>query len=122
MTTIQSAKFQISVVIQSTYFVNDISSYTHDTFYKNKMDLKEQKRSKLRKIQLLDESFDQILMLNPEFHWLRQIATTLCKFHWQFWIFLDAIAKAKKLICKSKAQNLKQVSLTKSFFSFGNGI
>ena len=24
--------------------------------------------------------------LNPEFHWLRQIATTLCKFHWQFWI------------------------------------
>ena len=29
--------------------------------------------------------------------------------------FLDAIAKAKKLSCKSIAQNLKQVSLTKSF-------
>ena len=29
--------------------------------------------------------------------------------------FLDAIAKAKKLIRKSIAQNLKQVSLTKSF-------
>ena len=55
-------------------------------------------------------------MLNPEFHWQRQIATTLREFHWQFWIiFLDAIAKAKKLIRKSIAQNLKQVSLTKSF-------
>ena len=31
--------------------------------------------------------------------------------------FLDAIAKAKKLICKSIAQNLKQVSLTKSFLA-----
>ena len=31
-------------------------------------------------------------MLDPEFHWLRQIATTLRKFHWRF---LDAIAKAK---------------------------
>ena len=38
-----------------------------------------------------------ICLLNPEFHWLHQIATTLRKFHWQFWmIFLDAIAKAKK--------------------------
>ena len=55
-------------------------------------------------------------MLNPEFHWLRQIATTLRKFHWWFWIFLDAIAKAKKLIRKSIAQNLKPVSLTKRFF------
>ena len=54
-------------------------------------------------------------MLNPEFHWLRQIATTLSKFCWWFWIFLDAIAKAKKLIWESIAQNLKQVSLTKSF-------
>ena len=61
------------------------------------------------------------LMLNPEFHWLRQIATTLSKFHWQFWIFLDAIAKAKKLIRKSIAQNLKWVSLTKKF-RFGNGV
>ena len=56
-------------------------------------------------------------MLNPEFHWLRQIATTLRKFHWQFWIFLEAIAKAKKLIHKSIAQILKQVSLTKSFLA-----
>ena len=56
-----------------------------------------------------------ILLLNPEFHWLHQIATTLSMFHWRFWIFLDAIAKAKKLIRKSIAQNLKQVSLTKSF-------
>ena len=32
-------------------------------------------------------------------------------------IFLDAIAKAKKLICKSIAQNLKLVSLTKIFLA-----
>ena len=32
-------------------------------------------------------------------------------------IFLDAIAKTKKLICESIAQNLKQVSLTKSFLA-----
>ena len=57
-------------------------------------------------------------LLDPEFHWLCQIATTLCKFHWQFWIiFLDAIAKAKKLIHESIAKNLKQVSLTKSFLA-----
>ena len=31
--------------------------------------------------------------------------------------FLGAIAKAKKLICESIAQNLKQVSLTKSFLA-----
>ena len=36
--------------------------------------------------------------------------------------FLDAIAKAKKLICESIAQNIKPVSLNKSFFDFGNGI
>ena len=30
-------------------------------------------------------------------------------------VFLDAIAKAKKLICESIAQNLMPVSLTKSF-------
>ena len=56
-------------------------------------------------------------MLNPEFHWLHQIATTLHKFHWQFWIFLDAIVKAKKLIRKSIAQNLKQDSLIRSFLA-----
>ena len=55
--------------------------------------------------------------LNPQFHWLRQITISLHKFHWQFWIFLDAIAKSKKLICESIAQNLKQVSLTKSFLA-----
>ena len=37
-------------------------------------------------------------------------------------VFLDAIAKANKLICKTIAQNLMPVSLTKSCFSFGNGI
>ena len=56
-------------------------------------------------------------LLNTEFHWLRQITTNLSEFHWWFWIFLDAIAKAKKLICKSIAQNLKQVSLTKIFLA-----
>ena len=35
--------------------------------------------------------------------------------------FLDAIAKAKKLICESIAQNLEQDSLTRKLFSFGNG-
>ena len=35
--------------------------------------------------------------------------------------FLDAIAKAKKLICKSIAQNLEQDLLTRRLFSFGNG-
>ena len=63
--------------------------------------------------------FTVCVLLNPEFHWLRQIANTLRKFHWWFWIFLDAIAKAKILICKSIAQTLKRVSLTKTFFSFG---
>ena len=58
-----------------------------------------------------------IMEQNPKFHWLRQIATTLSKFHWMFWIFLDAIAKAKTPIHKSIAQNLKQVSLTKSFLA-----
>ena len=44
--------------------------------------------------------------------------TTLRKVHKQFWIiFFDAIAKAKKLICESIVQNLKQVSLTKSFLA-----
>ena len=35
--------------------------------------------------------------------------------------FLDVIAKAKKLIHKSIAQNLEQDSLTRRLFSFGNG-
>ena len=38
------------------------------------------------------------VLLNPKFHWLHQIATTFWEFHWRFWIFLDAIAKAKNLI------------------------
>ena len=37
-------------------------------------------------------------------------------------IFLDTIDKAKKLICKSIAQNLKQGPLTQRYFSFGNGV
>ena len=45
------------------------------------------------------------VVLNP---WLHQIATTLSEFHWRFGIFLDAIAKAKKLNCESIAQNLKE--------------
>ena len=57
-------------------------------------------------------------MLNPKFHWWRQIATTLREFHWRFWIiFLDAIAKVKKIIREAIAQNLKPVSLTKSFLA-----
>ena len=36
--------------------------------------------------------------------------------------FFGCNPKAKKIICKSIAQNLKQVSLTKRFFSFGNGV
>ena len=55
-----------------------------------------------------------VLMLDPEFHWLRQIATTMRQF---LWLFLNAIAKAKKLIRESNA------SFTdKEFLSFGNGI
>ena len=60
------------------------------------------------------------LMINPEIHWQRQFATTLHKFHWQFLIF-TAMAKAKKLVCKSIAQDLEQVSLTKRLFRFRNG-
>ena len=48
-------------------------------------------------------------------------ATTLRKFHYQFWIFLEAITKDKKLNCKSIAQNLEQDLLTRRLFSFGNG-
>ena len=36
-------------------------------------------------------------------------------------ILLDAINKAKKLICESIAQNLEQDLLTRKLFSFGNG-
>ena len=68
------------------------------------------------------QSMKRPTMLNPEFHSLCQIATSLSEFQWQFWIFLNAIAKAKKLICKSKTQNLGQVLLTKRLFSFGNGV
>ena len=57
------------------------------------------------------------LLLNPEFHWLRQITTTLRKFHWRFWIiFLDAIAKAKKLIRKSIAKPLSHWNWQVYFF------
>ena len=76
----------------------------------------------MEKLSMCGQGFNKSQMLNPKFHWLHQIATTLRNFHWQFWIFLDAIAKAKKLIYKSIAQNLKRVSLAKRFFSFGNGV
>ena len=67
---------------------------------------------------IFDYWANPVVLLNPKLHWLRQIVTTLREFHWWFWIiFLDAIAKAKKLICESIAQNLKRVSLTKSFLA-----
>ena len=56
------------------------------------------------------------LLLNPEFHWLHQIMTTTV-----LDFFLDAIAKAKKLICEYIAQNLEQDLLTRRLFSFANG-
>ena len=57
-------------------------------------------------------------MLNPKFHSLRQIMTTLREFHWWFWIILlDAIAKAKKLICESIARNLKWVLWQRVFLA-----
>jgi len=48
----------------------------------------------------------------PNCHQLEQVSLTI----------LDAIAKAKKLISKSIAQNLEQALLTKRLFSFGNGV
>ena len=51
-------------------------------------------------------------MLNPEFHWLRQIATIFRQFQWHFrGAFLSARAKAKKMIRKSIAKDLVQVWL-----------
>ena len=37
------------------------------------------------------------LKLNPKFHWLCQIVTTLHKFHWKFWIFWMQLPKLKNL-------------------------
>ena len=70
----------------------------------------------------MSKNLNQLPIRKPEFHWLRQIVTTLSEFHWRFWIFLDAIAKAKKLIRESIAQNLKWDSLTRRLFTFGNGV
>ena len=58
----------------------------------------------------------QVSLTAPNRYHFAQVSLTVLD------IFLEAIAKAKKLICKSIAQNLKQVSLTKRFFSFGNGV
>ena len=55
-------------------------------------------------------------MTAPNRNHFARISLTVLDFFW------DAIAKAKKLIHKSIALNLKQVSLTKRVFSFGNGI
>ena len=69
----------------------------------------------MEKLSMCGQGFNKSQMLNPKFHWLHQIATTLRNFHWQFWIFLDAIAKAKKLIYKSIAQNQKPWKVCQTF-------
>ena len=75
-------------------------------------------KSKQNLSYLLPEDATFAYFFTKTFHWLRQIATTLCEFHEWFWIIiLDAITKAEKIICKSIAQNLKQISLTKSFLA-----
>ena len=53
----------------------------------------------------------QVSLTAPNCDYFKQVSLTV------FGIFLDAIAKAKKLIRKSIAQNLKQVALTKSFLA-----
>ena len=35
------------------------------------------------------------LQLNPKFHWLHQITTTLREFQWRFWIFWTLLPKLK---------------------------
>ena len=42
-------------------------------------------RFDMSKLYTIAKAKNLFLKLNPEFHWLRQIATTLDKFHWQFW-------------------------------------
>ena len=46
----------------------------------------------------------------------------LSEFHWQFWIFLDAIAKAKKTNSQIYSTESQASFTDKEFFSFGNGI
>ena len=58
----------------------------------------------------------------PSFTDCPKLRSLYTSFNNSFGIILDAIAEAKKLICKFKAQNLKQDSLTMRYFSFGNGI
>ena len=53
----------------------------------------------------------QVSLTVPNWNHFVQVSLTVLD------IFLDAIGKAKKLIRKSIAQNLKQVLLTKSFLA-----
>ena len=55
--------------------------------------------------------------LTPSFTDCAKLQPLCASFTDGFGFFLDAIAKAKKLILKSIAQNLKRVSLTKSFLA-----
>ena len=57
----------------------------------------------------------QVSLTMPNCDQIEQVSLTILD-------FLDAIAKAKKLVCKSIAQNLKQVLPSKRLYSFGNGI
>ena len=56
----------------------------------------------------------QVSLTKPNRNQFAQVSLTILDF------FCDAITKAKKLICKSKAQNLEQDLLTKRLLSFGN--
>ena len=68
---------------------------------------------------LHQKSADQIC--TPRFTDCANLQPVCMGFTDNFGFFLDAIAKAKKLIYKSIAQNLKQDSLTKGLFRFSNG-
>ena len=52
----------------------------------------------------------RVSLTAPNCNYFEQVSQTVLD-------FLDAIAKAKKLFCKSTAQNLKQVSLTNNFLA-----
>ena len=62
------------------------------------------------------------LMLNPKFHWLRQIMTTLWEFHWWFWIFFWMQLPKIKTNSWIYSTESKASFTDKEFFSFGNGI
>ena len=60
--------------------------------------------------------------LNPEFHWQRQIATTLRKFHWWFWIINWMQSPTLKTNSWIYSTESKASFTDKDFFSFGNSI